>query len=280
MVLSDPPRAPSERAPGWRGRVDEVIFGVDTPAGKAFDVLLLWSILLSVVAVVLESVPEVSRACGRELKVLEWGFTILFTVEYALRVVTVPKPRRYITSFFGVVDLLAVLPTYASILVAGSESLIVIRALRLLRIFRVFKLIRHSSEARQLMRALAAAREKVTVFMGFVVTLVVIMGTVMYWVEGEEHGFVSIPHGIYWAVVTLTTVGYGDIAPATLAGRTIAALVMVTGYSIIAVPTGIVTAELTQVQRTGGTPGPRARAVATRRRTSTRATAAPAPVFY
>ena len=234
----EPPRA------AWRERVFAVIFGVETRAGRAFDVVLLWSILLSVAAVMLESVAEIRAAWGVELRVLEWVFTGLFTVEYALRLIAVRAPRRYATSFFGIVDLLAILPTYLSLLVPGAHSLLVIRALRLLRVFRVLKLARYSGESRQLVSALRASRAKITVFLGAVLSLSLVLGTVVYWIEGPERGFTSIPRAMYWAIVTMTTVGYGDIAPQTVAGQAIAAAVMILGYAIIAVPTGIVSAEL------------------------------------
>lgn len=237
------PEADRQRA-AWRHRLHEIIFEADTPAGKAFDVALLILIVASVLAVLLESVQEVQQRFGGVLRVAEWGFTIVFTVEYALRLLSVGKPMRYARSFFGVVDFLAVAPTYLSLFIAGSQSLIVIRALRLLRVFRVFKLARYVGEADVLLRALRASGRKIVVFLGTVLTLVLIMGTAMYLIEGGEHGFNSIPAGVYWAIVTLTTVGYGDIAPQTALGRALAACVMIVGYAIIAVPTGIVSVEL------------------------------------
>jgi voltage-gated potassium channel len=230
----------------WRERVRIIIFEADTPAGKAFDVVLLAAIVASVVAVMLDSVAPVRANHGRALDAAEWVFTLLFTVEYALRLVCVPVPGRYARSFFGVVDLLAILPTYLSVLLPGAESLIVIRGLRLLRIFRVFKLGRFLGEASLLRQALADSRHKVTVFLGAIAILVTILGTAMYLIEGEAHGFTSIPTSVYWAVVTMTTVGYGDIAPQTVVGKALATLVMILGYSIIAVPTGIVTAEIVE----------------------------------
>jgi voltage-gated potassium channel len=234
-----------ERA-GWRERTRVVIFEADTPAGKAFDVALLVAILSSVVVVMLESVATIRARHGLSLDVAEWGFTLLFTVEYLLRLVCVPVPWRYARSFFGVVDLLAVVPTYLSLLLPGAETLLVIRGLRLLRIFRVFKLGRFLGEASVLRRAIADSRHKVTVFLGTIAILVTLLGTAMYLIEGGRNGFTSIPVSVYWAVVTMTTVGYGDIAPQTVAGKTLATIVMVLGYSIIAVPTGIVTAELVE----------------------------------
>src|ERR687894_1151203 len=234
---------------GLRGRLHEVIYEAETPAGRAFDVALIGLILLSVLAVMLESVGSVRARYGAELYAAEWAFTILFTVEYALRLVAVRRPLRYAASFFGVVDLLAIIPTYLSLLVPGSHYLLVIRILRLLRIFRVLKLAEHLSEADVLMRALRASRRKISVFLLTVLTLVVVIGTLLYVIEGEENGFTSIPAGIYWAVVTLTTVGYGDISPKTPVGQTLAAAVMIIGYGIIAVPTGIVTVEIAQAAR-------------------------------
>jgi voltage-gated potassium channel len=244
-------RAAEARPPsgGWRGGLHEVIYEAETPAGRAFDVALIGLILLSVVAVMLESVGAVRARYGAELYVAEWAFTILFTVEYALRLVSVRRPLRYASSFFGVVDLLAIVPTYISLLVPGSHYLLVIRILRLLRVFRVLKLAEHLTEADVLMRALRASRRKISVFILTVLTMVVIIGTLLYVIEGEENGFTSIPVGIYWAVVTLTTVGYGDISPKTPAGQTLAAVVMIIGYGIIAVPTGIVTVEIAQAAR-------------------------------
>lgn len=231
----------------WRTRLQEIIFEADTPAGKIFDIVLLLCIVLSVTAALLESVTAISVPYGLLLLSVEWVFTILFTIEYILRLISVGRPMRYATSFYGIVDLLAIVPTYLSIFVAGTQSLIVIRALRLLRIFRVLKLAQFVFEARELKVALKASARKITIFIGAVLTLVLIMGALMYLIEGSdpETGFTSIPQSIYWAIVTLTTVGYGDIAPQTVGGKALASLVMILGYGIIAVPTGIVTAELT-----------------------------------
>ena len=228
----------------WRNRLHEIIFEADTPGGKGFDVALLIAIVLSVVAVLLESVAGLRARYGPILRSLEWGFTILFTIEYVLRLISVKNPWRYATSFFGIVDLLAIAPTYVSLVFAGSQSLIVIRALRLLRVFRVLKLAQFVGEASMLRVALMASARKIIIFLGTVVTLVLIIGALMYLIEGEEHGFLNIPHSIYWAIVTMTTVGYGDVTPQTVPGRCLAALVMILGYGIIAVPTGIVTVEL------------------------------------
>jgi len=232
------------RLTGWRQKGHEVIFEADTKAGKAFDVLLIVSIFLSVAAVLLDSVAEVRAEHGTLLRAAEWFFTLLFTCEYLLRLVSVERPGHYARSFFGLVDLLAILPTYLSVLVPGAQALLVIRTLRILRVFRVLKLATYVRESEQLMRAMAASRRKIAVFLFVVASMAVILGSIMYLVEGPEHGFTSIPRGIYWAIVTLTTVGYGDISPETPVGQTIAACIMVLGYGIIAFPTGIVTADL------------------------------------
>ena len=230
----------------WQTALHEIIFEADTPAGKAFDIALIVGILLSVFAVMMESVTSVREAYGFHLYIIEWIFTISFTIEYILRLLCVGKPLRYARSFFGIVDLLAVIPTYVSLLFPASHYLMVIRILRVLRTFRILKLAHHIGEARLLMDAMKASRTKITVFVFTVITIVVIVGSIMYIVEGEENGFSSIPRGIYWAIVTLTTVGYGDISPQTNMGQAIASLVMIMGYAIIAVPTGIVTAEISQ----------------------------------
>lgn len=229
-----------------REALHRVIFGVDTPAGRAFDVVLLLVIVLSVLLVMLESVAPMRARFGTALDLGEWLITGIFSVEYVLRLACVKRPLRYALSFFGLVDLLAVLPGYLGLLLPGSESLLVIRALRLLRIFRVFKLARYLGEANVLVSALRASLPKVIVFLGTVLVLVVILGASMYLIEGPQHGFTSIPRGMYWAVVTMTTVGYGDITPQTVPGQLLSALAMLTGYSIIAVPTGIVSAEIVQ----------------------------------
>ncbi|HCO44823.1 ion transporter [Immundisolibacter sp.] len=233
---------------GWRAQVYQVIFEADTPAGKLFDVVLLWSILLSIALVLLDSVAVVHNAFGGWLYGAEWVFTALFTVEYALRLLSAPRPLRYARSFFGVVDLLAIVPTYLSLFIAGSQTLLVVRALRMLRVFRVLKLSRYLREAMVLRQALRASLPKIGVFLYTVLTLVIIFGALMYLIEGPERGFTSIPTSIYWAIVTLTTVGYGDIAPASVPGRLLASLVMIMGYGIIAVPTGIVTVEMSRVR--------------------------------
>ncbi len=228
----------------WRFRLHEVIFEADTPGGKAFDIALLVCIALSILAVLLESVAGIREVYGVALRRVEWAFTILFTLEYLLRLLSVGRPWRYATSFYGVVDVLAIVPTYLSLVVVGTQSLLVIRALRLLRVFRVLKLAHFVGEAQVLRKALQASARRITVFLGTVLILVLIVGSLMYLIEGEEHGFTSIPQSIYWAIVTMTTVGYGDIAPQTLPGRVLASLVMIMGYGIIAVPAGLVTMEL------------------------------------
>ena len=239
------------RVQALKRRLHEVIFEADTPAGKAFDVVLIVSIICSVMTVIVESVGSIRAAYGQYLYLAEWFFTILFTVEYLLRLFCVGRPLHYATSFFGIVDLLAVLPTYASIFIPGSQSLIAIRILRLLRIFRIFKLGTYLSEAKIITAALRASSKKISVFLAAVLTIVLIIGAAMYVIEGEEHGFTSIPTAIYWAIVTLTTVGYGDISPHTPVGKALACVVMVIGYSIIAVPTGIVSVEMGQAIRKG-----------------------------
>ena len=222
----------------------EIIFEADTPTGKIFDISLLVVILISVALVMLESVPGIREKNQQFLKIAEWIITIIFTIEYLLRILIVRKPWRYIFSFYGVIDLLSVIPTYLGLIIIGSHNLMVIRVLRLLRIFRILKLTRYTQAGRTLAKAIWASREKISVFIFFVIILVIVVGTVMYLVEGPEHGFSSIPRGIYWAIVTLTTVGYGDISPETSLGQFIASIVMIMGYAIIAVPTGIVTAEI------------------------------------
>jgi voltage-gated potassium channel len=233
---------------GWRARLHEIIFEADTPTGKFFDMALIGCIVLSVLAVILESIAHLEAAYGGLLRAIEWGFTILFTLEYILRLFCVTRPLRYAMSFFGIVDLLAIIPTYMSLLLPGMQYLFVIRTLRLLRVFRIFKLAQYLREAQLLRQALYASRRKIAVFLCTVLTLVVIIGALMCTIEGEEGGLTSIPHSIYWAIVTLTTVGYGDIAPRTPLGQAVAAMVMILGYGIIAVPTGIVTVELSRAR--------------------------------
>jgi voltage-gated potassium channel len=239
----------SENNQRLRERIHEIIFGADTPAGKAFDVSLMALIIASVLAVILESVASIREDFGPWLRAFEWFVTVVFTAEYVLRLYCVDKRRRYARSFFGIVDLLAILPTYLSLIFPGVQSLLVIRALRLLRVFRVLKLAHFVGEAAQLWAALRASARKIVVFLGTVLTIVVIVGSAMYLVEGEESGFTNIPVSIYWAIVTMTTVGYGDIAPQTPLGKILASVIMIMGYGIIAVPTGIVTVELAGAAR-------------------------------
>lgn len=233
--------------PNWKNTLFQVIFEADTAAGKAFDVLLILCILLSVAVVMLDSIKSFSEPYHALLYGLEWFFTVLFTIEYTLRLMCVPSRRKYAVSFFGIVDLLAILPTYIGLFTGGLVYLKVIRILRVLRVFRVLKLGNHIKQADLLKNALYASREKILVFLCFVLTLVIIIGAVMYSIESPNNeGFTSIPQSVYWAIVTLTTVGYGDISPQTPPGKMLAALVMLLGYAIIAVPTGIVTAQIIQ----------------------------------
>ena len=234
----------TEATTSFKERLYVVIFEHDTRGGSAFDVALLIAVLASVLVVVLESVAQVHTVAGSWLRAGEWVFTVLFTVEYVLRLYCARRRLRYALSFFGVVDLVAILPTYASILFPGAQSLLVIRVLRLLRMFRVLKLGTFYGEADSLWAALRRSFPKVVVFLGAVLSIVVIVGTGMHLLEGPEHGFTNIPISMYWAIVTLTTVGYGDISPTTPAGRALASLLMILGYGIIAVPTGIVSAEM------------------------------------
>jgi len=236
-----------------REKLYEIIFEADTPAGKFFDVALLVVILVSVGLVMLESVPNIRANYRPLLRILEWIITGIFTVEYLLRIIIVRKPIRYIFSFYGIIDFLSVIPTYLGLFILGSHHLVVIRILRMLRIFRILKLTRYTQAGRTLARALWASREKISVFIFFVIVLVIVIGTIMYIIEGEAHGFTSIPRGIYWAIVTLTTVGYGDISPETPLGQLMASIVMIMGYAIIAVPTGIVTAEIINPSKRGNT---------------------------
>ncbi len=246
-----PPR-PAQEPPlrPWQRSLHTVIFESDTPAGRAFDLALMCAILLSVGSVTLESVAAIRSDHGTFLRAAEWFFTILFTVEYVLRLLSVRYPARYATSFFGIVDLMSIVPTYLSVFFAGTQSLLVIRTLRLLRVFRVLKMAHYLTQASALRRALAASKAKITVFLGTVVILDLIVGALMYLIEGEANGFTSIPRSMYWAIVTMTTVGYGDIAPATVPGQMLAAVLMVLGYGIIAVPTGIVSVEMAHVRAT------------------------------
>lgn len=212
--------------------------------GKLFDVVLLAMIILSIIVVMLESVEPIHDEYGNTLGIIEWGLTILFTLEYILRIVSVKKPWKYIFSFYGLVDLISIVPTYLSIMTTGTQTLATVRSLRLLRVFRILKMGRFLKEASRLTNALISARAKIMVFLLAILTVVTIMGTIMYMIEDPKDGFTSIPRSIYWAIVTLTTVGYGDIAPQTVLGQFFASIIMIMGYAIIAVPTGIVTAEI------------------------------------
>lgn len=238
-------------------KIYTVIFGTETPAGKAFDVVLLILIILSVTVVILESVSSIRETSPRLFVDVEWAFTFVFTIEYLLRIYSSPRPVRYMTSFFGVIDLLAILPTYLVLFFDQSAFLLTFRALRLLRMFRIFKLGRYLDEAAILVRALRASSYKIVVFFGTVLTLVLVLGSLIYLIEGEEHGFTSIPQSIYWAIVTITTVGYGDLSPATVLGKMLASVAMLTGYSIIAVPTGIISVEIGRAVRDGRKSGRR-----------------------
>lgn len=232
------------RNKSWRERLHEIIYESNTAAGKAFDVALLVLILASIGVVMMDSVEAWRQRYGNIFFVLEWVFTVLFTIEYGLRLISIKQPLRYVFSFLGLVDLLAILPTYLSVLFPGAHSLLVLRALRLLRIFRIFKLTHFLSEMQFLGGAVRESLKKITVFTLIVLILVIILGSVMYLAEGGKNGYTSIPTSIYWAIVTITTVGYGDISPATPLGKFIASVIMLIGYSIIAVPTGIVTTEV------------------------------------
>ena len=234
----------NDRVTSWQYRLHQIIYESDTAAGKAFDVSLLVVILTSIIVVILDSVSSLNVRYGRLFFFMEWGYTILFTIEYILRLICIKQPWRYIFSFLGLIDLLAIIPSYLSIFFAGAQSLLVLRALRLMRIFRIFKLSHYLSEMQFLGEALRGSMRKISIFMLVVLTLVVIMGSIMYLMEGGQNGFTSIPDSIYWAIVTITTVGYGDISPVTPAGKIVASILMLMGYGIIAVPTGIVSASM------------------------------------
>lgn len=235
----------------WRRMLRSVVFGTDTHAGRAFDVVLIVAILLSVLIVLLASVPQLQAEYGRSFYIAEWIVTVLFSIEYIARIIVTTNRLRYAFSFFGLIDLLSTIPTYLSLFIPGSESLIVIRMLRVLRIFRILKMGRYIREAQIIAEALRASIYKIIVFISAVLVLVTIMGTLMYLIEGTTEGslFSSIPMSIYWAIVTLTTVGFGDIVPHTVAGQILASIIMLMGYAIIAVPTGLVTAEFIKKDR-------------------------------
>lgn len=239
---------------GWRRRLFGIVFESDTSAGRVFDTVVIIAIVLSVAAVLVESVEGIGAKHGRLLNRIEWMFTVLFSIEYVARIVCVERPLRYARSFFGIVDLAAVLPTYLAVFFPEAQVLIDVRILRLLRCFRIFKLTRYLTEVRLLARAMANSMRKILVFLSVVIMVVLIVGTLMYVIEGPKNGFTSIPKAIYWALSTITTVGYGDLVPRTELGRALASVVMLIGWGILAVPTGIVTAEMTvqSLGRPGG----------------------------
>ena len=236
----------------WKTRLHEIIYEADTPAGKLFDVILLISILASIVLVMLESVKSFDEKHHTLLNISEWVITILFSIEYILRIITVKRPIKYVTSFYGIIDLLSTIPKYLSLIFIGTHALVALRALRLLRVFRILKLARYLGASNQLASAIKASKAKISVFLFAVLIAATIFGTIMYLVEGEENGFTNIPKSVYWCIVTLTTVGFGDIAPQTPLGQLIATVVMILGYGIIAIPTGIVSAEYTKASETKG----------------------------
>ena len=233
----------------WQARLHDVIYESNTPAGKVFDVTLLFLIVASILVVIFDSVAIWRARFGHVFVVLEWIFTILFTIEYILRLICIRRPLRYVFSFVGIIDLLAIIPSYLSIFLVGAQSLLVFRALRLLRVFRIFKLTHFLSEMYFLGGAIRGSLRKISIFMMVVLALVIILGSVMYLVERGQNGFSSIPDSIYWAIVTITTVGYGDISPVTPLGKFVASIIMLMGYGIIAVPTGIITTEMAQALR-------------------------------
>jgi len=233
----------------WRHRLHEIIYEADTPAGKLFDIVLLFLIIISVILVALESIDDFYNRYSSFLNISEWIITIFFTIEYIVRIIAVHRPIKYIISFYGIIDLLSTIPKYLSLFFIGSQSLVTLRALRLLRVFRILKMTRYIGESNTLIKALMSSRAKIGVFIFSVLVICIIFGTIMYMVESSESGFTSIPESIYWCIVTLTTVGYGDIAPMTPLGQFIASVIMIMGYGIIAVPTGIVTVELTEQKK-------------------------------
>ncbi|NQY28389.1 MAG: ion transporter [Flavobacteriaceae bacterium] len=232
----------------WKRKLHEIIYEADTPAGKWFDIILLFLIITSIAVVMLESVAEIGNKYAYELNITEWIITILFTLEYIARIVIIKKPKEYIFSFYGIIDFFSTIPKYLSLIFIGSTgALVALRALRLLRVFRILKLARFIGEGNQLMNALKASKAKISVFLLAIFMLCIILGTLMYMIEGgSDGGFTSIPRSVYWAIVTLTTVGYGDIAPVTPLGQFIASIIMILGYAVIAVPTGIVSSEMTK----------------------------------
>ena len=234
----------------WKEKLHEIIYEADTPVGKLFDIILLIVILLSVVLVMLESIGSIESKYANILDIFEWVITILFSVEYIARIISVKSPKSYVFSFYGIIDFLSIIPKYISLFILGTNSLLALRALRLLRVFRILKLTRFIGESANFGKALKRSRAKIAVFITFVIVLCIILGTIMYLVENEhDSGFTSIPRSVYWAIVTLTTVGYGDIAPITSLGQFIASMIMILGYGIIAIPTGIVTSEMTKNEK-------------------------------
>ncbi len=231
----------------WKSKLHEIIYEADTKPGKWFDIILILTILISIILVMLESIESFDNKYHKFLNIAEWIITILFTFEYIARIITIKKPSSYIFSFYGIIDFLATIPKYLSIIFIGTHALVSLRALRLLRVFRILKLARYLGASTKLITALKASRIKIAVFLFSVIVLTIILGTVMYLIEGPKNGFTSIPYSMYWAIVTLTTVGYGDLSPHTPLGQFIASIVMILGYGIIAVPTGIVTSEMTRV---------------------------------
>lgn len=231
-------------SPSIRKRIYQIIFEADTPAGKRFDIALLWIILLSVIVVLLESVASIRMQYGTIFSMTEWAITVIFALEYMLRIYSSPKKWKYIFSFFGLIDFLAIMPTFISIFVQGGSSLLIVRIFRLLRVFRVLKVTRYSTAGEMLLSAIRASKEKISVFLFAVTAIVLMIGTLMYLIEGEAHGFNNIPVSMYWAIVTLTTVGYGDLTPQTMMGQFLSSVLMIVGYAIIAVPTGLISVEM------------------------------------
>ena len=230
----------------WKQRLHEIIYEADTKGGKLFDVILLIAIIASILLVMLESIESFDAKYHSFLDISEWIITLLFSLEYILRLISIKKPSKYIFSFYGIIDLLSTIPKYLSFIFVGSHHLAALRALRLLRVFRILKLTRYVGASNTLLVALRSSRAKIAVFLFFVVIVCIILGTIMYMIEGEENGFTSIPRSVYWAIVTLTTVGFGDIAPQTPLGQFIASIIMILGYGIIAIPTGIVSSEISK----------------------------------
>jgi voltage-gated potassium channel len=241
--------APGSVLAGFRGRIHRIIFKSDTAAGRAFDLVLVWAILISIAAVLLESVASFRAVAGTTFEVVEWAFTLLFAVEYVMRLASLRRPFAYVHSFFGIVDILSFLPSLLALFFPGAQAFTVVRVFRILRLFRILKLVRYIREARILMTALRGGLPKIIVFLTTVVSIVICMGALMYLIEGEANGFTSMPKAIYWAISTLSTVGYGDMVPKTSAGQAIAAMVMLLGYAILAVPTGIVSVEIAHASR-------------------------------